>query len=118
MAKNKQKETDVKTALAGLDDQIEGLVGEFIKHRKKAYIKAGLDLRKRMEDQAIEFSELLADKKITPEMFEMLIKQSAAEAKILVLEQSVVSRAKFDELAAQIAVKTAKTLIPIVLAAI
>lgn len=118
MAKNKVGDADIKAALAGVDDQIVGLVDDFIKHRKKAYVKAAQDLRKRMESQAIEFSELLADGKITVEVFEMLIKQSAAEAKILVLEQSVVSRAKFDELVAQVAIKTAKTLIPIVLGAI
>ena len=118
MAKRKYSEYDIKKALSDVDNQIEGMVDEFINRRKKAFVKAAQDLRSRIEKQTIEFTELLAEGKITPEIFEMLVKQSAAEAKIHILEQSVVSRAKFDELAQKVAIRVAKTLIPIVLGAL
>ncbi|HNE30033.1 MAG: hypothetical protein U0U46_01095 [Saprospiraceae bacterium] len=118
MAKRKYSDDDIKKALQDVDDQLVGMVDEFVNRRKKAYVKAAQELRSRMEKQAIEFSELLAEGKITVDLFQMLIKQSAAEAKIHILEQSVVSRAKFDELVEKVAIKVAKTLIPIVLGAL
>jgi hypothetical protein len=88
--------TNVGKKIDGLDDQIIDLVGTHIRRRKGEYEKAALLLKKQLRDDVVRYTEMLDERKINKQDYELLVKGRYAQLKIELLEQVSVSRAKFD----------------------
>ncbi|MCC6460347.1 MAG: hypothetical protein IT260_07735 [Saprospiraceae bacterium] len=86
----------VEELIAGLDDQVIDVVGQFVKRRKAAYEQAAIKLKNDLRDDVVRYSELLEKKKISTEDFEFLVRGRSAQLKIELLEHISVSKAKFD----------------------
>jgi uncharacterized Zn finger protein len=108
------KSTKIQEALDGLDDQVVGIVGDFIKRRRKHYEEAVAKLHKNLKKDAKRYAEMLADKKIKQDDFEMLMKGRYAQLKIEVLSEVSVSKAKFEDIAADVLKLTIKTLLLVI----
>lgn len=57
------KETKIKEALDGLDDQVVGIVGNFVKRRREHYEAAAKKLHESLKKDAKRYANMLADKK-------------------------------------------------------
>ncbi len=67
-----------------------------------------------MNKEAKRYAEMLSDKKINKEDFEMLLKARAAQLKIELLGEISMSKAKFDEIAGEVLKLTIKTLLVVI----
>lgn len=104
----------IEDALDGLDNQIGGLVSNFVKRRREHYEEAAAKLHKNLKKDAKRYAEMLADKKISKEDFEMLMKARASQLKIELLAEISMSKAKFDEIAGEVLKLTIKTLLVVI----
>jgi capsid protein len=101
---------NVKQALDNLDNQVVDMVGTFIKRRKKHYEEAALKLHQNLKNDVARYTEMAADRKITGEDLELLVKGRWAQLKIELLEEVSISKVKFEDVAVdvlKIALKTA-----------
>lgn len=108
------KSQSIQAALDGLDEQVVGLVGNFVKRRRQHYEEAAAKLHKNLKKDAKRYAEMLADKKIKQEDFEFLIKGRWAQLKIELLSELSISKAKFEDIAADILKLTVKTLLLVI----
>lgn len=108
------KSKEIKEALDGLDDQIVDMVGNFVKRRRKHYEDAAKKLHNNLKKDAGRYAEMLADKKINNDDFDMLMKGRWAQLKIELLAEVSVSKAKFEDIALDILKLTIKTLLVVV----
>lgn len=104
----------ISDALDGLDDQVVGIVSNFIKRRRQHYEEAAARLHKNLKKDAKRYAEMLADKKIKQDDFEMLMKGRWAQLKIELLSELSISKAKFDDIAGEILKLTVKTLLVVI----
>jgi predicted GIY-YIG superfamily endonuclease len=108
------KSKSIEQALDGLDDQIVGIVGDFVRRRRKHYEEAATKFHQNLKKDAKRYAEMLADKKISQEDFEMLLKGRAAQLKIELLAEMSISKAKFEDIAGDVLKLTVKTLLLII----
>lgn len=108
------KSKNIQEALDGLDEQVIGLVGDFVKRRRKHYEEAAARLHKNLKKDAARYAEMLADKKIKQDDFEMLMKGRWAQLKIELLAETSISKAKFDDIAGEVLKVTVSTLLTVV----
>jgi hypothetical protein len=108
------KSLQIKEALDGLDDQVVGLVGDFVRRRKQHYEEAAKRLHASLKKDAKRYAEMLADKKIKQDDFEMLLKGRAAQLKIELLSEFSISKAKFEDIAGEVLKLTFKTLLLVI----
>ena len=108
------KSTNIKEALDGLDEQVIGLVGDFVKRRRKHYEEAASRLHQNLKKDAARYAEMLADKKIKQDDFEMLMTGRWAQLKIELLAETSISKAKFDDIAGEVLKVTVSTLLTVV----
>ena len=104
----------IQEALDGLDDQVVGLVSNFVKRRRQHYEEAAAKLHKDLKKDAKRYAEMLADKKIKQDDFEMLMKGRWAQLKIELLSELSISKAKFEDIAADVLKLTVKTLLMVI----
>lgn len=104
----------IEDALDGLDDQVVGLVSNFVKRRRQHYEEAAAKLHKNLKKDAKRYAEMLADKKIKQEDFEFLIKGRWAQLKIELLSELSISKAKFEDIAGEVLKLTVKTLLLVI----
>lgn len=90
------KEKDIQKALDGLDEQIVGIVGNFVKRRKEHYETAAKKLHENLKKDAKRYADMLADDKISKTDFELLMQGRWAQLKIELLSEVSVSKAKFE----------------------
>ncbi|HRI60377.1 MAG TPA: hypothetical protein PK228_11655 [Saprospiraceae bacterium] len=109
-----EKSSTIQEALDGLDDQVIGLVSSFVKRRRQHYEEAAALLHKSLKKDAKRYAEMLADKKIKQDDFEMLIKGRWAQLKIELLSELSISKAKFEDIAGEILKLTVKTLLVVI----
>lgn len=109
MPEDKSKKID--KSLDGLDDQIVGIVGKFVKRRRDHYEKAAKRLHENMKKDAKRYANMLADGKIDQEDFEMLMQGRMTQLKIELLSEVSISKAKFDDIAGDLFKVTVNTLI-------
>ncbi len=93
------KKKDIQNALDDLDDQVVSLVSDFVKRRKAHYEKAAKALHTNLKKDTRRYAEMLADKKISKEDFELLLQGRAAQLKIELLSEMSMSKAKFEDIA-------------------
>ena len=108
------KETKIKEALDGLDDQVVGIVGNFVKRRREHYEAAAKKLHESLEKDAKRYANMLADKKIEQDDFEMLMKGRWAQLKIELLSEASISKNKFDDIAGDLLKLTVNTVLTVV----
>ncbi len=108
------KETKIKEALDGLDDQVVGIVGNFVKRRREHYEEAAKKLHESLKKDAKRYANMLADKKIDQEDFEMLMKGRWAQLKIELLSEASISKNKFDGIAGDLLKLTVNTVLTVV----
>ena len=108
------KSQEIQDALDGLDNQIVDMVSNFVKRRRKHYEEAAAKLHSNLKKDARRYAEMLSDKKINKDDFEMLIQGRWAQLKIELLSEVSVSKAKFEDIAADILKITVKTLLVII----
>lgn len=108
------KGQEIQAALDGLDDQITMMVSDFVKRRRKHYEEAAKKLHNNLKKDVRRYGEMLADKKINREDFEMLVHGRTAQVKIELLSEVSVSKAKFEDIAGEILKITFKTLLVII----
>lgn len=114
MPEVKSKSQQIEESLDGLDDQVVSLVGNFVKRRRKHYEEAAAKLHKNLKKDAKRYAEMLADKKIKQDDFDMLIQGRWAQLKIELLSEMSISKAKFDDIAGDILKLTIKTLLVVI----
>lgn len=107
------KGQEIQDALDGLDEQIVTMVSDFVKRRRKHYEEAAKKLHNNLKKDVRRYGEMLADKKINREDFEMLVQGRWAQLKIELLAEVSVSKAKFEDIAGEILKITFKTLLVI-----
>ncbi len=105
------KESRIKEALDGLDNQVVDLVGNFVKRRRQDYEEAAKKLHENLKEDAKRYAMMLADQTITQEDFEMLIKGRWAQIKIELLTELSISKSKFDGIAGDVLKLTVNTLL-------
>jgi len=108
------KETKIKEALDGLDDQVVGIVGNFVKRRREHYEAAAKKLHESLKKDAKRYANMLADKKIDQDDFEMLMKGRWAQLKIELLSEASISKNKFDDIAGDLLKLTVNTVLTVV----
>lgn len=108
------KGQEIQNALDGLDDQIVDMVGSFVKRRRKYYEDAAAKLHAGLKKDARRYAEMLSDKKINKEDFDMLMQGRWAQLKIELLAELSVSKAKFEDIALDILKLTIKTLLVVI----
>jgi len=108
------KETKIKEALDGLDDQVVGIVGNFVKRRREHYEAAAKKLHESLKKDAKRYANMLADKKIEQDDFEMLMKGRWAQLKIELLSEASISKNKFDDIAGDLLKLTVNTVLTVV----
>ena len=108
------KGKEIQEALDGLDNQIVDMVGNFVKRRRKHYEEAATKLHNSMKKDARRYAEMLSDKKINKEDFEMLIKGRWAQLKIELLSELSISKTKFEDIAGDVLKLTVNTLLTVV----
>ncbi|MBV6441286.1 MAG: hypothetical protein DYG98_03805 [Haliscomenobacteraceae bacterium CHB4] len=104
----------IQDTLDGLDDQVVGLVSNFVKRRRQHYEEAAAKLHKNLKKDAKRYAEMLADKKIKQEDFEFLMKGRWAQLKIELLSELSISKAKFEDIAGEVLKLTIKTLLVVI----
>ena len=97
-----------------MDDQIVGVVGNFVKRRKEHYEAAAKKLHQSLKKDAKRYAEMLADKKIDKEDFELLIKGRWTQLKIELLSELSISKAKFEDIAGEVLKITFKVLFAVI----
>ncbi len=105
-----EQASNIREALDNLDNQVVDMVGTFIKRRKKHYEEAALKLHQNLKNDVARYTEMAADKKITGEDLELLVKGRWAQLKIELLEEMSISKVKFEDVAVDVlklALKTA-----------
>lgn len=108
------KSKQIQQSLDGLDDQIVGMVGNFVKRRREHYEEAAKKLHNNLKKDAKRYAEMLADKKIKQEDFEMLIQGRWAQLKVELLSEMSISKAKFEDIAGDVLKLTIKTLLLVI----
>lgn len=108
------KSSQIKATLDGLDNQVVDLVSNFVKRRRKHYEEAAARLHQNLKNDAQRYAEMLADKKINQEDFEMLIKGRWAQLKIELLSELSISKTKFEDIAGDVLKLTVNTLLTVV----
>ncbi len=108
------KSSQIKATLDGLDNQVVDLVSNFLKRRRKHYEEAAARLHESLKNDAQRYAEMLADKKINQEDFEMLIKGRWAQLKIELLSELSISKTKFEDIAGDVLKLTVNTLLTVV----
>jgi hypothetical protein len=108
------KSKKIQDSLDGLDDQIVGIVGNFVKRRRKHYEESAEKLHNALKKDAKRYAEMLADKKISQEDFEMLMQGRVTQLKIELLSEVSMSKAKFEDIAGDIFKLTIKTLLLVI----
>lgn len=86
----------VEELISGLDDQVIGIVGQFVRRRKDVYQEAAIRLKNDLRDDVVRYAELLDNKKISQEDFEFLVRGRSAQLKVELLEHVSISKSKFD----------------------
>jgi len=105
------KSKKIQESLDNLDDRIVGIVGNFVKRRRQHYEEAAKKLHNNLKKDAKRYAEMLADKKIKQDDFEMLIQGRWAQLKIELLSEVSISKAKFDGIAGDVLKLTVNTLL-------
>ena len=104
----------IKDALDGLDDQVVGVVGDFVKRRREHYEKAVKKLHQSLKKDVQRYTEMLADKKIKQDDYEMLMKGRYAQMKIELLSELSISKAKFDDIVGEVLKMTLKVALAVI----
>lgn len=104
----------IEDALDGLDNQVIGLVSDFVKRRRAHYEEAAKQFHQNLKEDARRYAEMLADKKINKEDFEMLMKGRYAQMKIELLSELSISKAKFEDIAGEVLKITIKVLLTVI----
>ena len=104
----------IQDALDGLDDQVVSLVSDFVKRRRDHYEEAAKLFHQNLKEDAKRYAEMLADKKINREDFEMLMKGRYAQMKIELLSELSISKAKFEDIAGEVLKITFKVLLAVI----
>jgi hypothetical protein len=94
---------DLAKALNGLDQQVIDMVGDFITRRKKHYEQAAAKLHTELKADVERYGLMLLEGNITKDEFEMLVNSRTGLLKIQILEEMAVSKAKFEEIALEVA---------------
>lgn len=94
---------DISKALNGLDTQIVDMVSEFVKRRRKHYEEAAAKLYQELKVDVERYGVILLEGNITKDEFEMLVKSRTGLLKIQIQEEIAVSKAKFEEIAIEVA---------------
>ena len=108
------KGQEIQDALDGLDNQIVDMVSTFVKRRRKHYEDAAKKLHNNLKKDARRYAEMLSDKKINQEDFEMLVQGRWGQLKIELLAEVSVSKAKFEDIAVDVLKITVKTLLVVI----
>ncbi len=108
------KQVKIKQALDGLDEQVIGIVGNFVKRRRQDYEAAAKKLHENLKKDAARYAEKLADKKIDAEDFDMLMQGRMAQLKIELLSEVSISKSKFDGIAGDLLKLTVNTVLTVV----
>lgn len=108
------KQVKIKQALDGLDEQVIGIVGNFVKRRRQDYEAAAKKLHESLKKDAARYAEKLADKKIDAEDFDMLMQGRMAQLKIELLSEVSISKSKFDGIAGDLLKLTVNTVLTVV----
>lgn len=108
------KGQEIQDALDGLDNQITAMVSDFVRRRRKHYEDAAKRLHNSLKKDVRRYGEMLADKKINQEDFEMLVQGRMTQVKIELLSELSVSKAKFEDIAMEILKLTFKTLLVVI----
>lgn len=108
------KSTSIKDTLDGLDDQVVALVSDFVKRRRQHYEEAVARLHKNLKSDAKRYTEMLADKKIKQDDFEMLMKGRLTQLKIELLSELSISKAKFEDISSAVLKLTVNTLLKVI----
>ena len=108
------KGQEIQDALDGLDEQVTTLVSDFVRRRRKHYEEAAKKLHTSLKKDVKRYAEMLDDKKINREDFEMLVQGRWAQVKIELLSEMSVSKAKFEDIAGEILKITFKTVMVII----
>ena len=82
--------------------------------RRKHYEEAASKLHNSMKKDASRYTEMLADKKIKQDDYEMLMQGRWGQLKIELLSEAAVSKAKFEDIAVDILKLTVKTLLIVI----
>lgn len=104
---DKQKNTE--KSLDNLDDEIVGLVGKHVKRNKERYEKMAKKLQTELKKDTKRYAKLLADEKIEPGDFDMLVKGRWAQIKIELLAEASISKSKFEGIAKDVLALTLNT---------
>ncbi len=107
---------DIEKVIDKVDDEIVGIAKDFVKRRREAYETALKSLKEKMKEDTVRYAELLEDKKISAEDFDLLIKGRAAQLKIEVLEQASISKTKFNMMSDQMVLVLIRGVISLVIA--
>lgn len=107
---------DVEKVINSVDDQLADIAKNFVKRRRDAYETALKSLKEKMKADTIRYAELLDEGKISVEDFDLLIKGRAAQLKIEVLEQSSITKSKFDLMSAEMTRVLIKSTIEVIAA--
>ncbi len=94
---------DISKALNGLDTQVILMVSDFVKRRKKHYEEAAAKLHLELKTDVERYGVMLLEGVITKDEFEMLVKSRTGLLKIQILEEMAISKAKFEEIAMEVA---------------
>ena len=105
------KQKDIEKGLDNLDDQIVGLVGKHVKRNKERYEKLAKKLQAELKKDTKRYAKLLADEKIEPSDFEMLVRGRWAQLKIELLTEASISKSKFEGIAAVVLSLTLNTVL-------
>ncbi len=108
------KGQEIQEALDGLDEQITTMVSDFVRRRRKHYEEAAKKLHTGLKKDVKRYAEMLDDKKINREDFEMLVQGRWAQVKIELLSEMSVSKAKFEDIAGEILKITFKAVLVII----
>ncbi len=105
------KQKDIEKGLDNLDAQIVGLVGNHIKRNKERYENLAKKLQTELKKDTKRYAKLLADEKIEPGDFEMLVRGRWAQLKIELLTEASISKSKFEGIAADVLSLTLNTVL-------
>jgi len=108
------KEKNIQTALDGIDGEIVGIVGDFVKRRKEHYEQLAKKLQENLKKDVKRYAVMLADEKISAADFELLSKGRWAQIQIELLSEASISKRKFEGISNEILRRTIKAVFEVV----
>ena len=101
--------SNIKPSFDQLDNQIVDMVANYVKRRRAHYEAAAKKLHDALKKDAIRYTEMAADGKITAEDMEFLIKGRWAQLKIELLSEASLARNKAEGIAGDVLKLTLST---------